>query len=561
MATSPLYAMLEVLSDGVALQFPVPFDYMGNTDYVKVYSRDPANPTVDPVLVPSYSVVGNYVFLGSPVPNGMIVRIRRETPLDKNLVDWTNTSFPTRTNMNTMERQLLYLIQEVGDRISFETVSQGDIDIVEYESEQRDADLQDQIDEEIINRVNAVQILQDQVTKNTADNAVSIKYDEDGNIPIIVGADFMGVLADGTKVSLLDFLPSLEFLIGNANSKLEFNSSSRPMLAFGGGSPSGVATLADVVLEDGISLSDLNEILGNYAKLGTNGEIPAGLLPSDVLPKLYEVDTVADLVTLANVAKVNDDCYISDPTIPDGDPKLYKLVALPASDLSNWVAIDSTLISLVVSVNGKQGVVTLYPTDIPGLSDYIKATLSSIDFTFNGNVEVPTQLPDDNSNHAASTEWVKNLLQSYLKSSGGALTGSVEFTNPAARVLFPTAPGAKIVLSGADANNWIRLMTETDAMVLDVANGYTIKMNVGGTNIMEVTEEGLSVNGMNITEIAGDTVTEVTSIQANMAIAETVINYHTTAINDLIARIKYGTTAPVAASTDKEGDVFLVYEP
>lgn len=103
-----------------------------------------------------------------------------------------------------------------------------------------------------------------------------------------------------------------------------------------------VATIA----EDGKLVQD--QVPDYVARLGTDGKLPASVLPSIAINESFSVDTEAAMLALK--------AEIGDVAIRNDVNKTFILSVLPSSALSSWKELLTTAVS---SVNGRTGNVTV----------------------------------------------------------------------------------------------------------------------------------------------------------------------------------------------------------
>lgn len=94
---------------------------------------------------------------------------------------------------------------------------------------------------------------------------------------------------------------------------------------------------------------------GNVPILGPNGKLADSVIPAIAIGDVFEV--ASQTAMLALTAQIGDVAVRSD------ENKTYMLKASPASTLANWVLLK-TPTDVVLSVNGKTGVVSLTTSDI-----------------------------------------------------------------------------------------------------------------------------------------------------------------------------------------------------
>ena len=110
------YAFVVYTGNGSTTQFSIPFSYI-RKEHIKVYVN---------YVDTAYTYVNNTtVLLASAPANGVRVEVRRVTPANTPLVDFTNGSVLTAADMDTANLQQLYLQQELDDDLG-KTVSIDD---------------------------------------------------------------------------------------------------------------------------------------------------------------------------------------------------------------------------------------------------------------------------------------------------------------------------------------------------------------------------------------------------------------------------------------------------
>lgn len=111
-----MYGTNEYTSDGVTATYSLSFEgeYPGylDEDHIDVYYDDVLQDTGD------WSWATDTSITLSPVPaNGVVITIRRNSSIDSRMVDYEGGSLLSEDNLDTSNTQLLYLIQELADRI------------------------------------------------------------------------------------------------------------------------------------------------------------------------------------------------------------------------------------------------------------------------------------------------------------------------------------------------------------------------------------------------------------------------------------------------------------
>ncbi|MCS0306340.1 hyaluronate lyase N-terminal domain-containing protein [Vibrio diabolicus] len=155
---------------------------------------------------------------------------------------------------------------------------------------------------------------------------------------------------------------------------------------------------------------------GQVLVLGGDGKIPTEALPGLSIGDIFEVSSQSAMLALN--AQQGDTAVRSDIN------KTYVLKAEPANILSNWVWLR-TPTDIVLSVNGKVGAVTVTKSDV-GLGNVTNESKSTMFSSpaFTGSPTTPTQNITDNSTKIASTEWVRNWVNSLgLAVEGGNIDG------------------------------------------------------------------------------------------------------------------------------------------
>lgn len=105
--------------DGTTRSFSVPFPFISR-QHVRVYINWDVNPdTGDDVLI-DFAWVSNTLISAAVAPGvGETIAVVRETPIDSQVVEWAAGSPPTGFDLNTSDRQILYVVQELLDRRSY----------------------------------------------------------------------------------------------------------------------------------------------------------------------------------------------------------------------------------------------------------------------------------------------------------------------------------------------------------------------------------------------------------------------------------------------------------
>jgi hypothetical protein len=111
-----MYSINEYTSDGVTSVYSFSFQgaYPGYLDelHINVYYDDVLVDRGDWSLTTDTSITLN------PVPvNGVKITIKRESSIESRLVNYTGGTILSERNLDISNTQLLYLIQELADRI------------------------------------------------------------------------------------------------------------------------------------------------------------------------------------------------------------------------------------------------------------------------------------------------------------------------------------------------------------------------------------------------------------------------------------------------------------
>ncbi len=100
------YSYVQYLGDGTTTDFSIPFEYIA-TSHIQV--------KVDGVITAFTFPSGSAVRVSPAPANGAVIEVRRVTPRDTKLVDFTDASVLTEADLDTGTDQTLYLSQEVID--------------------------------------------------------------------------------------------------------------------------------------------------------------------------------------------------------------------------------------------------------------------------------------------------------------------------------------------------------------------------------------------------------------------------------------------------------------
>ena len=120
------YATDTFTGDGSTVEFTLTFDYI-QRDHVKVYRVVTATEAETELTVITSGSPGDdeYIWetddkikVGLAPTTDQQLSIRRETPENEQIVDWADGSFIIAQDLNTADRQFLFNIQELDDRIS-----------------------------------------------------------------------------------------------------------------------------------------------------------------------------------------------------------------------------------------------------------------------------------------------------------------------------------------------------------------------------------------------------------------------------------------------------------
>ena len=106
--------------------FGVPFPFIAR-QHVKVYINWNADPSASNDALEheiDYEWVGDTLINTTAAPGiGQTIAVVRETPIDSQVVQWQTGSPPTGFELNTADRQVLYVVQEILDRKSYGPIS------------------------------------------------------------------------------------------------------------------------------------------------------------------------------------------------------------------------------------------------------------------------------------------------------------------------------------------------------------------------------------------------------------------------------------------------------
>jgi hypothetical protein len=111
-----MYATNEFTSDGVTDVYTLSFEgaipgYL-DEDHINVYYDDVLTDAGNWTLTTDTTITLD------PIPdNGVVITIRRESDITELMVDYEGGSLLSEDNLDTANTQLLYLIQELADRI------------------------------------------------------------------------------------------------------------------------------------------------------------------------------------------------------------------------------------------------------------------------------------------------------------------------------------------------------------------------------------------------------------------------------------------------------------
>ena len=120
------YATDTFTGDGSTVEFTLTFDYI-QRDHVKVYRVVTATEAETELTVITSGDPGDdeYIWetddkikVGSAPTTDQQLVIKRETPENEQIVDWADGSYIIAQDLNTADRQFLYGIQELDDRVS-----------------------------------------------------------------------------------------------------------------------------------------------------------------------------------------------------------------------------------------------------------------------------------------------------------------------------------------------------------------------------------------------------------------------------------------------------------
>lgn len=122
----------------------------------------------------------------------------------------------------------------------------------------------------------------------------------------------------------------------------------------------------------------LGQVLSSKADLGSDGKIPTSQIPTLPNGATFPVGSQAAMLALST-AVVGDFAVRSDLA-----SQPYRLAALPASTIANWIAFGTA--PSVSSVAGKTGTVTLALSDVANLVTSLAAKAPTASPTFTGTV-------------------------------------------------------------------------------------------------------------------------------------------------------------------------------
>ncbi len=267
------------------------------------------------------------------------------------------------------------------------------------------------------------------------DNARLVYKNQNNDIRLEARATLLGAGIDGGERQLIRLSPDNRVQVGDNQVPLTVRASERPSVA--AGSQSGQAGEKIAYLSDLAPYATVERLAGGLANKAdlVDGAVPLPQLPPQAVSQLWEVDAPSGLTGLAQ-ATAGDFARIGGGS---EQGHVYTLTASDPSRLENW--IDITAEDVVLSVNGKNGIVSLGLADLPDVAASLagKAPLASPALT--GTPTAPTQNVGDNTDKIATTAFVKK--QGYVTSGdlGVDLTSYAKLNSPALTGT-PTAPTA-----------------------------------------------------------------------------------------------------------------------
>ncbi len=262
------------------------------------------------------------------------------------------------------------------------------------------------------------------------DHGRLVYKNQNGDIRLDARTVLLGVGIDGSEHSLIRLSPDGSVSIGDSQVPLTLRASERLSVKL----PSGQAGEKIAYLSDLAPYVSMEQVAGSLAAKAdlVDGAVPLPQLPPQAVAQLWEVDALSGLTGLAE-ATAGDFAKISGGS---EQGHVYILAAADPSRLENWIDLAE---DVVVSVNGKNGAISLGLADLPDAAAALagKAPLASPALT--GTPTAPTPAVSDNTDKIATTAFVKK--QGYVTSGdlGVDLTSYAKLNSPALTGT-PTAP-------------------------------------------------------------------------------------------------------------------------
>lgn len=208
--------------------------------------------------------------------------------------------------------------------------------------------------------------LADAATKLANARTISLSGDISGSVSF-----------DGTAAAAITAtLPNLAGLSAGTYTKLTVNAKGQ-VTAGATLAASDIPTLTLAKISDAGTAASKNTGIGsgNIPVLDANGKLAESVIPALAIGDVFEV--ADQTAMLALTAQTGDIAVRSD------ENKTYMLKASPASTLANWIMLK-TPTDVVLSVNGKTGVVSLTTSDITeGTNLYFTTARATANFDTN----------------------------------------------------------------------------------------------------------------------------------------------------------------------------------
>jgi hypothetical protein len=228
-------------------------------------------------------------------------------------------------------------------------------------------------------------------------------------------------------------------------------------------------------LDDYATTEALEDGLDGKADL-VDGKVPTDQLPVELISQTWDVESIDDLVTLTD-AHINDYAHITEG---DDEGKVFVLAKEDPTVATNW--IDITGSGGVVSVNGKQGAVTLDLADFENIIEALAAKAPLASPALTGTPTAPTATAGTSTTQIATTAFVQTAIggvavQDTITGDGVKTSWVIEHDKNSTRVFVQTYSVAT-----KRSVYMITEITDANSVTLSVPepleDGYSVIVNI-----------------------------------------------------------------------------------